>query len=351
MSPIANVRSIKSAIRSSIKREKLNILTFATHERYEENLCKTGHNFYSLTIGKKWDTLYAKIPENYFIIDDIPEYVDFDLILAHTGCERAQIAHDILSSSKGSKYNVSGIPIIRHNHVLPDIRYDLSMQIQANKNPLYNVFSFISDYSMRQWGFSEGAVINHGIDEDFWNPGNEKRDNVCLSVVNDWVNRDWCCGWNLWKEIVGVSGGNGTKNNPLKVNLPVRVFGKNPGFSVAADSTEHLRKIYQKSRIFLNTSLHSPVPTVLLEAMACGCAVVSTANCMIPEVIEHGVNGLISNNPSELRSFVQMLLQDEKLAASLGKNAANTIKEKYNLKKFINNWNNLFYSTIENFRG
>lgn len=350
MSPRASSRSIKSIIRTT-RKEKLNILTFATHERYEENLCKTGHNFYSLAIGKQWDTSYAKVPENYFIIDDIPEYVDFDLILAHTGCERVQIAHDVLSQSKGSTKNISGVPIIRHNHVLPDIRYDIEAQKQANKNPLYDIFSFISKYSMNKWGFKNDAVIEHGIDIDFWTPGNEQRDNVCLSVVNDWANRDWCCGWELWKKIVGITGGNGSKNNPLKVDLPVRVFGKNPGFSIAAESTEHLRKIYQKSRIFLNTSLHSPVPTVLLEAMACGCAVVSTANCMIPEVIEHGVNGLISNDPAELRLFVQMLLQDEKLATDLGKNAANTIKEKYNLNKFINNWNNLLYSTIENFRG
>ena len=36
---------IRGATRTPV--EKLNILTFPTHERYETMLCKTGHNFYA----------------------------------------------------------------------------------------------------------------------------------------------------------------------------------------------------------------------------------------------------------------------------------------------------------------
>ena len=100
------------------------------------------------------------------------------------------------------------------------------------------------------------------------------------------------------------------------------------------------------SKIFYTTSLQSPVPSVLLEAMACGCAVVSTANCMIPEIIENGKNGLISNDPQELRGFLELLLKDEDLAKELGENARKTIVERYNLETFVDNWNKLFYSTV-----
>ena len=50
MTSRANQRSVRSILRSAHKPKKLNILTFATHERYEHNLCKTGHNFYSLKV-------------------------------------------------------------------------------------------------------------------------------------------------------------------------------------------------------------------------------------------------------------------------------------------------------------
>ena len=204
--------------------------------------------------------------------------------------------------------------------------------------------SFISKFNREAWGCNtkNAQYIEHGIDCEFWTDFNEvPRDNVCLSVVNDWPNRDWCCGFELWKQTVGIE----TENQ-----LPVRVLGKSPGLSVPADSIEHLRDIYHSSRIFYNTSLHSPVPTVLMEAMACGCAVVSTATCMIPEIIEHGKNGMISNNPAQLSEFLSTLLTDEDMAKELGAQAQRTILEKYALSIFVDNWNNLFHSTIRDYK-
>tara|TARA_Y100001937_G_scaffold127615_1_gene200394 strand:- start:350 stop:1408 length:1059 start_codon:yes stop_codon:yes gene_type:complete len=348
-------RATPEAIRSIMRRQhikdeqKLNILTFCTHERYEQQLCKTGHNFYCLGYGKTWDTDYGEIPDNYHILSSVPPpHVDIDLILCHTACQRLEISKRIRSDLN--------IPIVLHTHTLPDIRHDVPSQVENFKTISSDVdqISFISDFNRGAWGYDStlrgpnrnGAVyIEHGIDFDFWTNFDEvQRDNVCLSVVNDWPNRDWCCGWELWKQTVGLNDGSRTG-----ADLPIRVFGKSPGLSEPASSIEHLRQIYHSSRIFYNTSLHSPVPTVLMEAMACGCAIVSTETCMIPEIIEHGKNGLMSNDPKELRSFLVKLTQDEDMAKELGKNAQETIKERYNLAQFVNKWNNFFYSAIEQY--
>ena len=337
MAANANKRAIKSIMRKCDPDRKLNILTFATHERYEENLCKTGHNFYSLPIGKTWDTDYAPVPDNYHIINTIPDYVDFDLILTHTSCDRMFKAHQLLSGSDINEGNKTGIPILRHTHVLPDVRFDVPSQITAFQQYPRDKDSFISAYNMAQWEAADASVVEHGVDIDFWKPDeNIERDNACLSVVNDWPNRDWCCGYNLWQQTVQ--------------GLPIKVFGKSPGLSEPANSTAHLREIYKCSRIFYNTSLHSPVPTVLLEAMSCGCAVVSTNNCMIPEIIQNGKNGLVSNDPQELRGFLELLLKDHDLAKELGDNARKTIKERYSLERFVNSWNALLHSTVNEYR-
>jgi len=337
MTASASQRAIRTIMRRCDPDRKLNILTFATHERYEENLCKTGHNFYSLAIGKTWDTDYAPVPDNYHIVNTIPDYIDFDLILTHTSCDRMFKAHQHLAGSDVTQGNKTGIPILRHTHVLPDVRFDVPSQIAAFQQYPRDKDSFISTYNMAQWGAAGASAVEHGVDIDFWKPDeNIERDNACLSVVNDWPNRDWCCGYNLWQQTVQ--------------GLPIKVFGKSPGLSEPANSTEHLREIYKCSRIFYNTSLHSPVPSVLLEAMACGCAIVSTANCMIPEIIENGKNGLISNDPQELRGFLELLIKDENLAKELGGNARKTIVEKYNLERFVDSWNNLLYSTVNEYR-
>ena len=342
MTANATARSIRSLMRRIRREDNLNILTFATHERYEENLCKTGHNFYSFKFGKEWDSTYAEVPDNYHIISSIPTSVDFDLVLSHTSCNRLQLAHDLLSNTTNCSTNKISIPILRHCHVLPDIRFDIKDEISKFRSIPVDRNSFISDFNRREWGYNESDahVIEHGVDTEFWVPdASIEKESACLSVVNEWPSRDWCCGFNLWQQ--------------TSQGLPVRVYGKctgeNTGFSSPANDREHLRQIYQNSRIFYNTSLHSPVPTVLMEAMACGCAIVSTSTCMIPEIIEHGKNGLISNDPNELRGFLEMLLENEDLAKKLGDEARKTICEKYNLQKFVDGWNNLLYDTVENY--
>jgi glycosyltransferase involved in cell wall biosynthesis len=174
-------------------------------------------------------------------------------------------------------------------------------------------------------------VIHHGVDaERFCIDDSVEKENQILSVVNDWINRDWCCGFGIWQNV--------TKG------LPVKVLGDTPGLSKPAGSLKELVRAYQSSRVFLNTSTLSPIPTVLLEAMACGCAVVSTATCMIPEIIEHGVNGFISNEESELKEFLATLLNDESLAQKMGERARETVLKQFAEEKFIQEWNMIFHS-------
>ena len=149
-----------------------------------------------------------------------------------------------------------------------------------------------------------------------------------LSVANDFINRDYCLNYKGWKRVTE--------------GLPVRVVGDTPGLSEAAKDVSELVTEYQTSSVFFNSSTISPVPTSLIEAMSCGCAVVSTATCMIPEIIENGVNGFISNDEEELQSYIRQLLDDPSLAAKMGHAARQTVIEKFSEESFINNWNEIF---------
>ena len=80
----------------------------------------------------------------------------------------------------------------------------------------------------------------------------------------------------------------------------------------------------------------------MLEAMSCGCAIVTTETCDIPSIIEHGVNGFMSNDETELRGYVEQLLGDKELAKTMGQAARKTIQEKFSEDRFIKEWNNIF---------
>lgn len=320
--------------------EPLNILSFPTHERYQSNLAKTGHKFY-LWQGegiKPWVESYAKVPYGTTLLNpskgsqQIPPHVNIDIILSQNKFGQFDIARQISEQLN--------IPLISLEHTLPMDSWSendlLSLyQMQGDIN------LFISNYSRTRWGWSEkdAGIIHHGVDTKLFSPDKEieDRDTVILSVVNDWINRDWCCGFNLWSQITEYP------NSPL----PLQVIGDTPGLSESAKSTEQLVEQYQKSYIFLNTSLISPIPTSLLEAMSCGCAIVTTNNCMIPEIIEHNKNGLMSNDPQKLRSYIDLLIKDKDMAKELGNNARKTIVDNWGVDKFVKTWNFLFAQCVE----
>ena len=333
--PISPVSHITRA--ATLKdNEPLNILTFVTHERYEPNLCKTGHNFYAYTGEgiRDWNTNYAPIPDNYCILDkglggkQIPLHLDIDLLISQN-----IVAHYDLAQGISQYLN---IPIINIHHTLPPPAWKKEeLQSLSSRVGVFDVY--ITDHNRKVWDINpkNSKVIYHGIDSGFWKPAKKtKRGSYALSVVNDWINRDWCCGYSVWKEATA--------------GIPTKAIGDTPGLSQPASSLEDLRDNYNSCGLFVNTSTYSPIPMSLLEAMSCGCAVVSTATCAIPEIIENGVNGFATNDISEMKEYISAILKDEKLRDSLGKEARKTILNKFSIKRFADEWNEIFYEVVNN---
>jgi glycosyltransferase involved in cell wall biosynthesis len=76
------------------------------------------------------------------------------------------------------------------------------------------------------------------------------------------------------------------------------------------------------------------VPNVLVEAMACGLPVVSTAVSGIPELVVPGVNGLLvaPHDPDALADGLAALLDDPARRAQLGAEARRTVVESFDLR-------------------
>lgn len=323
---------VGSILRAATRQDgqPLNILTSPTHESYESGLAKTGHNFFAFRANgiKDWNRAYRPVPENYTLLDpalgekQLPLDVDFDLVLSQNHAGQFQLLSQIARQLH--------LPLVSLTHTLPYPSWD-DGQLAAIKAMRGDINVFISEFSRRAWGWedNEAEVVHHGIDTEVFSPNKwvDKKQHL-LSVVNDWKNRDWCCGYKLWQ--------NSTKD------LPVVVVGATPGLSEPAKSVHDLVLSYREAQVFVNTSLISPIPTALMESMACGCAVISTNTCMVPDVVSHGVNGMLAASAEELRSHCRTLLGDPELCKRLGDEARKTIVERFSQEKFVAGWNEIF---------
>jgi rhamnosyl/mannosyltransferase len=80
----------------------------------------------------------------------------------------------------------------------------------------------------------------------------------------------------------------------------------------------------------------------MLEAMSVGCPVVTTSNCMLPQIIQDGINGFITNDPAQMRKRLTELLRDKELAARIGQAGRETVIHKFGDSLFIQRWNEVF---------
>jgi hypothetical protein len=331
---------IQSILRKATRKEEepLNILCAATHERQQSAFGHLPHSFwmYQHPSFKEWKTKYAPVPQNHHPLnihkqeDQLPPWVDFDLVLSQNKFGQFQILGNIAKQLD--------IPLISVEHTLPPQGWPKS-KIQECCNMRGDIDVFVSEYQRIAWGFPEShGCINHtGIDTTVFRDLQIERRPTCLSIVNDWINRDWCCGYKLWEEVIRMAGR----------QLPVTVVGDTPGLSEPAKDIEELVNHYNTASVYLNTTLISSLPTVIIEAMACGCPVVSTATCLIPKImIEHGVNGFCSNDPVQLNEYCHMLLNDKKLAEDIGKAGRETVLEKFSMENFVQTWEEIFDEAI-----
>ncbi|MCP5099968.1 MAG: glycosyltransferase family 4 protein, partial [Chloroflexi bacterium] len=94
---------------------------------------------------------------------------------------------------------------------------------------------------------------------------------------------------------------------------------------------EKLIRLYQGAAAYVHAAHYEGLPTALLEGMACGRPVVTTAVSGALDVIKHGENGLLvpPHAPEKLAEAVMDVIAQPHLATLLGQNAHQTIEERY----------------------
>lgn len=187
------------------------------------------------------------------------------------------------------------------------------------------------------------VVTGNGVEERFLTMGNARTANPCVLYVGrlergkgllDLVEaaRQLCATGhypNLQYLLVG--------EGPLRSELEARIASADLGRCVrllgqlSADRRDDLLRLYENAWLFVLPSHHEGMPTVLLEAMACGLPVIATSVGGCRELIAHGDNGLLvpARSPQSLAKAIAALLADRATCAHLGRCARATIERSF----------------------
>jgi glycosyltransferase involved in cell wall biosynthesis len=109
---------------------------------------------------------------------------------------------------------------------------------------------------------------------------------------------------------------------------------KNIMFVVARPDVE---RFYQAIDIYVLPSLTETTSLTTMEAMACGCAVLTTKVGAIPSYVIDRFNGMFfkERNSYVLRKKLEILIENKELRERLGRNARNTIEVQHSWDKTV----------------
>lgn len=95
------------------------------------------------------------------------------------------------------------------------------------------------------------------------------------------------------------------------------------------------RRLYRAADIYVLSSLREGLPNVVLEAMASGRAVVTTACNGIPRLVQDGHNGLVvpPDDIPALAAGIRRCVQSEKLRRRLAVAARRTVEERFSFEQ------------------
>ena len=162
---------------------------------------------------------------------------------------------------------------------------------------------------------------------------------------------------NAWRDLVRerpgahllLVGEGGLDIHNCERQLRSRVLSEGLGHSVTfaggvADVTPYL----QAADVFAFPTENDAFPSSLVEAMACGLAVVTTPVGAIPEVVQDGKNGLLvpPGNATALRAALSRLFGDPGLATGIGEAARQTALAGYSAESVTRRYVELFSDII-----
>lgn len=187
-----------------------------------------------------------------------------------------------------------------YKELYPITKIDKSYEMYELKKSMFEKVSKLHIITPSQWlktiveqsflSSNETTVINNGINLDIFKPAKESKYKerfqgkfVILGVAGLWyrskgieyfLELSKMIGNDIQIVLVGQTSGTGYELPDNIVNIPY------------VDSPQEMAELYSMADVFVNLTLEDTFPTVNIEALACGCPVITFKTGGSPEIID-----------------------------------------------------------------
>lgn len=174
-------------------------------------------------------------------------------------------------------------------------------------------------------------VIEHGVTDPGVNYSGHL--NKGIVVINNLPARGRLLGLDIFREI--------------KKYIPLDLVGMGTG-ELGDGEVLHpeLPAFISQYRFFFNPIRYTSLGLAVCEAMMLGMPVVGLATTEMAVTISNGYNGFIDTNTGRLIEKMRYLLNDHHAAIKIGQNARTTALSRFNIDRFTQEWEHLFYEVI-----
>lgn len=317
---------------SDIGNTRLKIFTWHIHGSYLFYLSQGEYDIYIPVNAEKSEGYYGRgqtFPFGENVIE-VPaaevRNMTFDCILFQSEKNFLTDQHDILADWQKE------LPRVYVEHNTPEIHPTNSIHVMTDPAV---VMVHVTHFNKLMWDNRNTPhirVIEHGVT----NPPVAYQGHIPkgIVVINHIEQRGRITGWDIFDEVrkhvpldlVGMgtleSGGLGEVLNPV------------------------LPEFISQYRFFFNPIRYTSFGLAVCEAMMTGMPVVALATTEYVTVIKDGYSGFIDTNIEKLIEGMKYLIDNPVQAKEMGENAQSLAQEKFNIKRFTNDWKKTFQEAI-----
>jgi glycosyltransferase involved in cell wall biosynthesis len=310
----------------------LRILTWHIHGSYLYYLTQSQHQFY-LPVkpgrpegyggrlgGLPWSDNVYDLPASEV------KNLNFDCILFQSKRNYLEDQYEILSKSQRQ------LPRIYLEHDPPRENPTNTRHIVDDPNIL---LVHVTHFNQLMWdnGCTPTRVIEHGVivPEGIRYTGELEKG---LVVVNGLRSRGRRLGADVFARI------------RREVPLDLVGMGSEELDGLGEIPHHQLPAFASRYRFFFNPIRYTSLGLAVCEAMMVGLPIIGLATTEMATVVENGVSGYVDTNLENLIFRMRQLLSNPNHAQNLSQSATQTAQKRFNIQRFIKDWNETFKSVI-----